>query len=118
MRKSRVSIQYKVSDKFLQSLALAMYRLTIAEREIKNPAELFDYIVKHRLEAIESFTTKDLLLFADKGDLQGDIAVSIHLSKPTNDILSAARYRLAARAGRVVSNIELHRLAFSTITGE
>src|SRR3546814_1615432 len=75
--------------------------------------QIFEYVVKHRRQRLESFTVKDLIFYANKDDLRGDILVSIHLDKSTNDILSAARYRLAARAGRVVSNIEMHRPAFS-----
>lgn len=118
MRKSRVSIQYEVSDDFLKSLALAIYQLTISERDVKTICQIFEYVVNNRRQKLESFTTKDLILYANKDSLRGDIPVSIHLDKSTNDILSAARYRLAARAGRAVSNIEMHRLAFTAITGE
>lgn len=118
MRKSRVSIQYRVSDDFLRSLALAIFQLTISDRDVKTCCQIFEYVVKHRRQKLESFTVKDLIFYANKDALRGDILVSIHLDKSTNDILSAARYRLAARAGRVVSNIEMHRLAFAAITGE
>jgi len=118
MRKPRVSIQYNVSDDFLKSLALAIYQITISDRDVKTICQIFEYVVKHRRQKLESFTAKDLIFYANKDVLRGDILVSIHLDKSTNDILSAARYRLAERAGRVVSNIEMHRLAFAAITGE
>ena len=118
MRKSRVSIQYKVSDTFLQSLALAIYQLTISDRDVKTISQIFDYVASKRRQKLKSFTTKDLIFFADRDILKGDILVSIHLDKATNDVISAARYRLAARAGRVVSNMEIHRLAFAAITGQ
>lgn len=118
MRKSRVSIQYGVSDYFLKSLALAIYQLTISDRDVKTLCQVFEYVVKYHRQRLESFTAKDLIFYANKDVLRGNIPVSIHLDKSTNDILSAARYRLAARAGRVVSNIEMHRLVFAAITGE
>src|SRR3546814_5383548 len=100
MRKSGVSIMYKVSYVFLKSRALDIYQLTISEKVVKTLCQIFEYVVKHRRQRLESFTVKDLIFYANKDDLRGDILVSIHLDKSTNDILSAARYRLAARAGR------------------
>src|SRR3546814_14869199 len=97
MRKARVSIQYKGSDVFLKSLALAIYQLTISEKDVKTLCQIFEYVVKHRRQRLESFTVKDLIFYANKDDLRGDILVSIHLDKSTTDILSAARYRLTAR---------------------
>src|SRR3546814_8988452 len=58
MRKSRVSIQYKVSDVFLKSLALAIYQLTISEKDVKTLCQIFEYVVKHRRQRLESFTVK------------------------------------------------------------
>src|SRR3546814_19237991 len=117
MRKSGVSIMYKVSYVFLKSRALDIYQLTISEKDVKTLCQIFEYVVKHRRQRLESFTVKDLIFYANKDDLRGDILVSIHLDKSTNDILSAASYRLAERPGRVLSNIEMHRPAFSAITG-
>ena len=68
---------------------------------------------EHCVQELNALTAKDLLLFVPKDFLKGSIRVSYLLDKRVNDVLIAARYQLSARAGRVVTNLELHRLAIS-----
>ena len=114
-RPSRVPHNLRVSNQYLDALALGIYKLSVANQKIFTASALFSYVSENCLKELDALNTKDLLLFADKNSIKGDIKVSYLLDKRVNDVLIEARYRLSARAGRVVTQLELHRLAISIV---
>lgn len=114
-RPSRVPHNLRVSKQYLDALALGIYKLSVQSQKICTASGLFSYVAENCTKQLDELGTKDLLLFADKNEIKGDIRVSYLLDKRVNDVLIEARYRLSARAGRVVTQLELHRLAISII---
>ena len=114
-RPIRVPHNLRVSPQYLNALALGIYKLSIKEYKIYTASGLFSYVCENCVKELEALTAKDLLLFAPKDSIKGDIRVSYLLDKSVNDILISARYQLSARAGRVVTQLELHRLAISIV---
>lgn len=110
---TRVPYNIRVSPQYLDALALGIYKLSLKEQKIFTDSALFSYVSEHCVQESNALTAKDLLLFVPKDFLKGSIRVSYLLDKRVNDVLIAARYQLSARAGRVVTNLELHRLAIS-----
>lgn len=114
-RPKRVPHNLRVSTQYLNALALGIYKLSLRDSKIYTASGLFSYVSENCVNELEALTAKDLLLFAQKNAIKGDIRVSYLLDKPVNDVLISARYQLSARAGRVVTQLELHRLAISIV---
>jgi hypothetical protein len=113
----RVPYNIRVSTQYLNALALGIYNLSVKNQKIYTASALFSYVSENCVKELEALSAKDLLLYAPKDSLKGDVRVSYLLDKPVNDVLIAARYQLSARAGRVVTNLEMHRLAISIVAG-
>ncbi|HWV60233.1 MAG TPA: hypothetical protein VN034_06245 [Sphingopyxis sp.] len=114
----RVPYNIRVSTQYLNALALGIYNLSIKNQKIFTASALFSYVSENCVKELDALNAKHLLLYAPKDSLKGDIRVSYLLDKPVNDVLIAARYQLSARAGRVVTNLEMHRLAISIVAGQ
>ncbi len=114
----RVPYNIRVSTQYLNALALGIYNLSVKNQKIFTASALFSYVSENCSGELAALNAKDLLLYAPKDSLKGDVRVSYLLDKPVNDVLIAARYQLSARAGRVVTNLEMHRLAISIVAGQ
>lgn len=114
----RVPYNIRVSTQYLNALALGIYNLSVKDQKIFTASALFTYVSENCSKELDALNAKDLLLYAPKDSLKGDIKVSYLLDKQVNDVLIAARYQLSARAGRVVTNLEMHRLAISIVAGQ
>lgn len=114
----RVPYNIRVSTQYLNALALGIYNLSVKDQKIFTASALFSYVSEHCTKELDALNAKDLLLYAPNDSLKGDIKLSYLLNKPVNDVLIAARYQLSARAGRVVTNLEMHRLAISIVAGQ
>lgn len=114
----RVPYNIRVSTQYLNALALGIYNLSVKDQRIFTASALFSYVSENCRNELDALNAKDLILYAPKDSLKGDIRVSYLLDKPVNDVLIAARYQLSARAGRVVTNLEMHRLAISIVAGQ
>ena len=114
----RVPYNIRVSSQYLNALALGIYNLSVKDQKIFTASALFSYVSENCAKELDALNAKDLLLYAPRDSLKGDVKVSYLLDKPVNDVLIAARYQLSARAGRVVTNLEMHRLAISIVAGQ
>lgn len=114
----RVPYNIRVSTQYLNALALGIYNLSVKNQKIFTASALFSYVSENCIRELHALNAKDLLLYAPKDSLKGDVRVSYLLDKQVNDVLIAARYQLSARAGRVVTNLEMHRLAISIVAGQ
>ena len=109
----RVPYNIRVNTQYLNALVLGIYNLSVKNQKVFTASALFSYVSEHCSKELDALNAKDLLLYAPKDSLKGEIRVSYLLDKQVNDVLIAARYKLSARAGRVVTNLEMHRLAIS-----
>src|SRR3546814_3451084 len=96
----RVPFNIRVSTQYLNALALGSYNLSVKNQKIFTASALFSYVSENCIRELDALNAKDLLLYAPKDSLKGDVRVSYLLDKPVNDVIIAARYQLSARAGR------------------
>src|SRR3546814_21062572 len=87
----RVPYNIRVSTQYLNALALGIYNLSVKNQKIFTASALFSYVSENCIRELDALNAKDLLLYAPKDSLKGDVRVSYLLDKPVNDVLIAAR---------------------------
>src|SRR3546814_6078989 len=84
----RVPYNIRVSTQYLNALALGIYNLSVKNQKIFTASALFSYVSENCIRELDALNAKDLLLYAPKDSLKGDVRVSYLLDKPVNDVRS------------------------------
>mgnify|MGYP001824061811 CR=1 FL=1 len=98
----RVPYNIRVSTQYLNALALGIYNLSVKNQKIFTASALFSYVSENCSGELAALNAKDLLLYAPKDSLKGDVRVSYLLEQAGKrcayrSALSALR---TCRAGR------------------
>src|SRR3546814_9770451 len=107
----RVPYNIRVSTQYLNALALGIYNLSVKNQKIFTASALFSYVSENCIRELDALNAKDLLLYAPKDSLNGDVRVSYLLDTPVNDVLISARYPLSALSG-VRKSTRLHSIHY------
>src|SRR3546814_19372863 len=112
-----VTLRYRAIEAFWEIQCRAICELSICERRAYSLPSLLAHVAEKTLGELGTLTPKDLLYFASTDSVCGDIPITTGVDKWVNDRLRRDRWRLSDSSGTRVTNLQLHPLAFSIITG-
>src|SRR3546814_8810253 len=76
----RVPYNIRVSTQYLNAQALGIYNLSVKNQKIFTASALFSYVSENCIRELDALNAKDLLLYAPKDSLKGDVRSEEHTS--------------------------------------